>query len=301
MSELQNKVLALNRLSSLSKRLESNAKLQVEYDSTFIEYESLGFIEEVTTECVSQVSIESVSQSHVSSECVSQPVPVYYMPHHPVVKQSHVMTKVRPVFDASSQGYNGVSLNDCMYTGPSLLPSLVAVLLRFHRWKVALSADLTKAFLQIVVCEKDRDAHRFLWNHEGRIKTMRFTRVPFGNKCSPFLLNATVKHHLNSVPKSHVIQQLLDNLYVDNWLSGADTKADASHMFTEAKDVMGKAGMQLAKLSSNSEKLHKKFCLDLCNKQPDVTSDKVLGIHWNACIDSFCFSDIPISNLDRFH
>lgn len=49
------------------------------------------------------------------------------MPHRPVVKEASVSTKVRPVFDASSPGYNGVSLNDCLHAGPSLIPSLVEI------------------------------------------------------------------------------------------------------------------------------------------------------------------------------
>ncbi len=41
-----------------------------------------------------------------------------------------------------------------------------------------------------------------------------------------------------------MIQELFGNEYVDDWLSGADTETYASHMFTEAKDVMEKAGME---------------------------------------------------------
>ena len=46
------------------------------------------------------------------------------MPHRPVVKEARLTTKVRPVFDASATGYNGVSLNSCMNTGPNLLANL---------------------------------------------------------------------------------------------------------------------------------------------------------------------------------
>ncbi len=39
--------------------------------------------------------------------------PTYYLPHHPVVRESSSSTKIRPVFDASAASYNGKSLNDC--------------------------------------------------------------------------------------------------------------------------------------------------------------------------------------------
>jgi hypothetical protein len=81
-------------------------------------------------------------------------------------------------------------LNSCIDPGPSLLPDLVSVLIRFRRWRVAVTADITKAFLQVGVRKQDQDAHRFLWNHDGSVRVMRFQRVPFGNTCSPFLLNS---------------------------------------------------------------------------------------------------------------
>jgi hypothetical protein len=98
------------------------------------------------------------------------------------------ITKVCPVFDASAKGYNGVSLNDCLETGPCLFPNLVETLIRFRRWPVALAADITKAFLQIKVRKEDQDVHRFFLYHDGETRVMRFVRVPFGNKSSPFLL-----------------------------------------------------------------------------------------------------------------
>ncbi len=35
------------------------------------------------------------------------------------------------------------------------------------------------------------------------------------------------------------------NLYVDDRFASADIETDASHMFTETKDEMGKAGIEL--------------------------------------------------------
>ncbi len=116
-----------------------NPNLQVEYDFTFTQYESLGFFEEVTSECGSEVSIDILFQSHVSAECMYQTVPVYYMPHNPVVNQSCVTTKVRHVFDASAQGYNGVSLND------SVTSAGVCVRVR-RAWHQSLRALLSRVF-----------------------------------------------------------------------------------------------------------------------------------------------------------
>ena len=152
---LDNEHVAQRRMMSLNRRLDSNPELKESYNSVFIEYESQGFIEEVSSECFTSR-------------------PTYYMPHHPVVKEHSASTKVRPVFDASAVGVDGISLNDCVETGPSLIPSLVEVLLRFRRWNVALSADITKAFLQVSVREEDRNAQSFLWDFQGHVRKMRF-------------------------------------------------------------------------------------------------------------------------------
>ena len=66
------------------------------------------------------------------------------MPHHPVVREHSSSTKVRPVFDASAKGVNELSLNDCVESGPSLILSLLEILLRFRRWNVAIKADIEK-------------------------------------------------------------------------------------------------------------------------------------------------------------
>ena len=167
--------------------------------------------------------------------------PVFYMPHRPVVKESAVSTKVRPVFDASAKGFNGVSLNDCMEVGPCLLSNLTEILIRFRRWKFVVTADIQKAFLQIGVCKQDCDVHRFLWDIDGQVKVMRFLRVPFGNCSSPFLLNATIQHHLSLLPSSRTVTELQQNLYVDDFLSGCDSEDEICDMIRVAFDIMSQA------------------------------------------------------------
>ena len=47
--------------------------------------------------------------------------PIYYVPHHVVIRPERETTKSRIVFDASAQIENDVSLSDCIETGPALL------------------------------------------------------------------------------------------------------------------------------------------------------------------------------------
>ena len=272
-SRLQNnEKLAAIRLQNLNRRLTHEPESQVKYDSVIQNMWSSGIVEEVL----------------LHEQKVDRPI--FYMPHRPAVRETAVSSKVRPVFDASARGYNGVSLNDCMEVGPNLLSNLTEILLRFRRWYIGISSDVEKAFLQISVSEGDRDVHRFLWNLGGETKHMRFRRVPFGNCASPFLLNATIQHHLAKFPNSRVIEELKDNLYVDDWLTGADSAEEGCKLIQEASDVMNQAAMPLAKWVSNSpavaEVLHREFK----DKFIDAESVKVLGMKWLATSDAFSFS-----------
>ena len=52
-----------------------------------------------------------------------------------------------------------------------------------------------------MIAEEDRDVLTFLWfdditKDDPQIMIHRFTRVAFGVTASPFLLNGTIKHHI---------------------------------------------------------------------------------------------------------
>ena len=109
-----------------------------------------------------------------------------------------------------------------------------------------------ESFFQIGVCKEDWDVHHFLWDADGDIKIMRFRRVLLGNCSSPFLLNATVQSHLASFPASEVLEELQENMYVDDFLSGADSIDEYCSMVQESSDIMSKASMNLVNWGSNS-------------------------------------------------
>ena len=268
---LDNEKLAKYRLDSLRRRLERDPPLKLRYDAAIQEMCDTSIVEEVP---VDEMACEN---------------PVFYMPHRPVVRETAVSTKVRPVFDASAKGYNGISLNDCMEIGPCLLTNLTQILIRFRRWKFALTADIQKAFLQIAVHRDDCDVHRFLWDCDGQVKVMRFRRVPFGNCSSPFLLNATVQHHLSLFPASRTVTELQQNLYVDDFLSGCDFVEETCQMIHEACDVMSQGCMTLTKWSSNSTEVADVLQREFKGKHLDDDSIKVLGLYWLASSDCFMF------------
>ena len=113
---LNNEKLARVRLHQLGKKLNRDPGLKDRYDAAIREMWDYAVIGQVPE-----------SEQHISS-------PVFYMPHRPVVRDTAVKTKVRPVFDASAKSYNGICLNDCMGIGPCVLRNLT---LRFCFGSVA--------------------------------------------------------------------------------------------------------------------------------------------------------------------
>jgi hypothetical protein len=120
---------------------------------------------------------------------------------------------------------------------------------------------------------------------------MKFLRVTFGVTSSPFLLNATIRHHLSLFPETRVVKELKCNLYVDDWLTGADSEEEALEMFAEAQSVMSKANFNLAKWNSNSVLIGDKVGI---SGVPDSVLTKILGVVWHPLEDCFTFEGVSI-------
>ena len=108
-------------------------------------------------------------------------------------------------------------------------------------------------------------------------------------------MNATVRYHLATYDQTTVVQELTDNLYVDDWLSGANTLTEAQSSFTEARKVMLEAGMLLAKWSSNSSSLTDKVSAELGSKYIEGEHIKILAVKWTPLGDIFTFGGIDIA------
>ncbi|GFU62302.1 uncharacterized protein TNCV_4402261 [Trichonephila clavipes] len=151
-----------------------------------------------------------------------------------VIREDKTTSKLRIVFDASSHAKGQLSLNDCLHIGTNLNPDIFLLLVKFRENRVAFTAVIKQAFLQIQLDEEDRDVTRFLWNEnpngpEELIQSYRMTRVLFGVSSSPFLLAATIKHHLKRyVEKFPETCEMLNNsLYVDDLVSGRENVEQA--------------------------------------------------------------------------
>ena len=200
----------------------------------------------------------------MESSKTSHPGPgkTHYLPHHPVIRRDRETTKLRVVYDASAKMNGNPSLNDCLYSGPSLVPSIADVLMRFRFHKVALVVDIEKASLMVSISPSDRDALRLIWLddiHKDNPKEVvyRFCRVVFEVTSSPFLLNATIGQHLQKYANGNpeLVKALLNSLYVDDMTSGESTVERGFDLFVNSRKIMAEGGFNLRKWQSNSLQL----------------------------------------------
>ena len=138
-----NFLLCKGRLNSLLKRLRRNPKLLKQYDDITKQQEIGGIVENVDP-----------AEHEVGK--------VHYIPHREVLRDS-VTSSLRIVYDGSAKVKDGISINDCLETGPCLLSKISDILVRFRCFKYALTRDIKAACLNIRVNEIERDFLHFLW------------------------------------------------------------------------------------------------------------------------------------------
>jgi hypothetical protein len=302
--------LSQHRLGSVLRRLQRTPDILQEYDSVIQKQLKMGIVQPVKDSDLTTVGN------------------VHYLPHHAVVKRDKETTKVRVVYDASAK-CAGPSLNECLFTGPKFEQKILDILLRFRTYRIALTADIEKAFLMVSVSPKDQDVLRFLWvdditKSDPNIQMFRFTRVVFGISSSPFLLNATIAHHLKlfSSTNPELVSILLRSMYVDDVVLGADDEDSGMKLYEESKRILREGGFNLRKFTTNAPQLQNAIdkkenpvvnstCTvsssdmdetyaksSLGGPQTTNSSDqKVLGIKWDIAIDQLVFSVKEIASL----
>ena len=240
---------------------------------------------------------------------------VYYMPHHPVIREDRRTTKCRIVYDCSSKE-EGASLNECLQTGTCMFADLLGVLVRFCCHSIGMTADIKQAFFQIGVKEEDRDLTRFLWvQNPADMRTivpreMRFTRVVFGGVCSMAILDNVNRHHLDACEDRYptTVPLLRNSLYCDDFDGGAEDVESGVKVYSEVKEIYKDASMDIRKwVTSNKELSARINELESVAEATDLTDDtptyasmhlnpdekapvKVLGIPWDTDMDELCLT-----------
>ena len=249
---------AHTRLEACEVSLKRNKRLK-EYDDAIQDY---------------------IEQGHAEKAPDVPDGPVHILPHHAV----HKKEKVRVVFDAASGHPN--ALNDFIRPGPNLIADLTGILLRFRFNDIGLTADLEKAFLQLSLHPADRDVTRFLWRENASDltpTTYRMTRVVFGVNASPFLLQATLRRHLELYKSSDrdLANLLIRDIYCDDLITSVSTEAEAHHVMDRSVEIFEDAKMNMTKWATSLEtKMEPRALGDNSDSER-----KVLGLSWVPATD----------------
>ena len=139
----------------------------------------------------------------------------------------------------------------------------------------------------VKLAEEDQDSTRFLWPKDpmdinSDFFIYRFKVVLFGATCSQFLLNATIKRHLQNIQDGQpVIERLQRGLYIDNLQGTGNNVQELHEQFEVAIKTFSKAHLYLREWVSNCKPLQDELRLKnvAAANQARV---KVLGVYWET-------------------
>ena len=260
-----NRKMALMRLKSVKKKFLADSNYFKNYCEKINEYLECGYAVPVT---------ENRSVVHHR---------VNYIPHHGVSTAS----KFRVVFDRSAK-FCGKSLNDNLLGGPDLTCNLLAVLLRFRKWPIAVVADIKAMFSQMFVDKRDQDAFRFLWYPDDDLTEepvdFRMRTHVFGAESSPccaaVALLATAKDNLIGASED-VVSSVFKNVYVDDVCCSYKSTDIAIDSASQMRKLLKSGGFYLTKFSSNSEDRAR----DVHLNDSGLPAQKTLGVYWYSKCD----------------
>ena len=287
--------MANKRLNQLCRKFQSSPEFFQMYSKNITEYLELGYIEKMSEE-------EARKRNDIT----------WYIPHHGV---EHVNKpgKVRMVFDATAQS-EGHSLNSNLFSGPDLLNSLLGVLLRFRKHKIAVVSDIEAMFCQVRLKHKDTDAHRFLWKDDPKSDEppdhYKLLVHIFGVTNSPciatYALQRAAKEKAD-VFSSEVVETVLRDFYCDDLLKSYENVPKAKETSQGVITLLDNKGFNLRKFLSNEpsvledlppEKLATPATsINLDDKQQ--TTARALGVHWDLESDCFIYNVNVNVNVDQ--
>lgn len=269
---------ALRRFLNLERKLKINPLLRSKYVDFMNDYLKLGHM----------------SLCHPRTFANK---PHYYIPHHGIFKAGS--DKLRTVFDASSKSSNGISLNECLHTGPALQQDIVDIIMAFRTHPVVFSTDIRMMFRNILIHPDHRQYQLILWRSspDQPLLTYALNTVTYGLRSSPYHAIRTLLQLADDEGQRYpqAAQILRHSIFVDDILCGHDSVESAQALQDELIDLLALGGFQLSKWTSNSPQLLERFPDDQCdmpkdfNLSPESSSIKVLGIQWIPQSDEFTY------------
>lgn len=240
---------------------------------------------------------EYVELKHMSKCLPDSQKVAYFIPHHGVVRESSLTTKLRVVFNASSPTTSGVSFNQLHMIGPTVQDDLVSILLRFRKYKYVLSADVEKMYRQVIVHPDDRHLQQILWRDDPSkpMEAYQLNTVTYGTASAPYLATRCLRQVGLDCTDKKIAGIIKHDFYVDDLLSGGDSINEVIDIRRKVTAELASAGMPLRKWKSNNAQVvsdhtdHSSLNLNIGSIEPC----KTLGLSWHTEPDVLCYSINP--------
>lgn len=224
----------------LERKMQASPKLRQTYNDVIQEYLEKNFI--------SLVPPETEVSSHA---------PFYIIPHHGVIREDKLTSKLRVVLNASAKTSTSIFLNDILYNGKNLQGNLFNIIVNFRLFSIALSADIRQMFLCIGIRECDRRFQRILYRFspDEPLKVYQFNRVCFGLKSSPFHTLRTIRQLASDEGETfpNAKETIQTGLYMDNFVYSVEREDEAISTTAEVISLMIAGHFDLVKWTSNSQ------------------------------------------------
>lgn len=279
---------AIVRLKAMERKFLRDVEFKRQYDEFMEEYLKLGHMERIP-----ENQIKLSPKDH------------FYLPHHAVLKEDSSTTKLRVVFDGSSQTDSGMSLNSKLCVGPTLQNDLFSTVLRFRTHEIALTSDIQKMYRQIKIHPDDTDFQRIVWRNNSNepIQHFRLNTVTYGTSSAPYLAIKTLQQLAKDYEKmfpeaSSIIKR---DFYVDDLLTGCGSADNAVELQQQLSHILLEGGFPLRKWASNCPEVLKNVPEEhretgYLQINVESKSLKTLGNYWHPLTDIFSFQvKVPLS------
>ncbi|CAH2101847.1 unnamed protein product [Euphydryas editha] len=239
-----------------------------------------------------------IQLGHMKPATTNESLVQAYLPHHAVIRESSISTKLRTVFNASMKTNSGYSLNDLMEKGPNLQKDILSLIIKWRSYKYVITADIEKMYRQILIHQDQQSLQKIIWRESTKepLREMQLCTLTYGTKAAPFIAMRTLqqlaKDEGNAFPLAR--KALQQECYMDDVITGGDTIETTKLLQQELYELLKKGGFILRKWATNepsvlenvqdTEKRHRN---DYNFKQQEFS--KTLGLSWNDSTDTFHF------------
>ena len=283
-----NKDTAMSVFKSQVRKLDRNPSDKQAVIESERKLQELGFVQKL--ENLSDEQIKMIMDSVVQ----------YYIPWKAVFNPESISTPCRLVFDASQVTPSGYSLNSIVAKGRNNMNKLVVILIRWFFHRCVFHTDIRKMYNSVHLAQEHWRYQLYLWHDELSPDSEPFVKVImtliYGVKSSgnqaESALRKVARLYIDKYPKA--CRALLDDTYVDDCLSGADSEEETSQMIENLQLALCPAGFTVKGFvrsgSDPPEELSK-----------DGVSVKVAGAKWYPKVDkiSLVSGDMMFSQKRR--